>query len=140
MERILKRYQGYDMNGREIKLVKDCDSSRSRSRSLSRRARSLRSRSVKRSRSRSGSRSRRRSRSRRKSRSRSRTRRRSRSQKSRSREKSGMASSPRSSRSGSHSVKREDGSLKKLDEASLAEHNKPRDQDREERNSEGYEN
>merc|ERR1712037_900663 len=119
MERILKRYQGYDMNGREIKLVKDCDSSRSRSRSLSRRARSLRSRSVKRSRSRSGSRSRRRS---------------------RSREKSGMASSPRSSRSGSHSVKREDGSLKKLDEASLAEHNKPRDQDREERNSEGYEN
>ena len=40
-------------------------------------------------------------------------------------------------------MKREGGSLKKLDEASLAEHNKPDDgddhQEREKRNSEGYE-
>jgi len=143
MERILKRYQGYDMNGREIKLVKDCDSSRSRSRSLSRRARSLRSRSEKRSRSRSGSRFRRRSRSRRKSRSRSmrrsRSKSRSRSRKSRSRENSGNAASPRSYRSRSRSVKKE--GLKKLDQASLAEHNRPSGelQEREERNIEGSE-
>ena len=138
MERILKRYQGYEMNGREIKLIKDCDTSRSRSRSLSRRARSLRSRSGKKSRSRSGSRSRRRSRSRRKSKSRSRSSRRSRSKnrsRARSRENSEKAASPRSR---SQSTKEDGGGLRKLDASSLGEHIGDY-QERGQRKSEGYE-
>ena len=61
LERVVKRYQGYDLNGRKIELVREKYKSRSRSRSRSRR----------RTRSPSRSRSRRRSRSRSKSRSRS---------------------------------------------------------------------
>jgi len=133
MERILKRYQGYDMNGREIKLIKDCDSSKSRSRSPSRRAQSSRSRSKRNSRSRSGgSRSRQNSLSGRKpSRSLSRSRRRS---ISRSRSKSGRSrsgkdkgraksQSERSSRSGSrHTLERgASGDEKRLDGVSLVE-------------------
>lgn len=53
LERVFKRYQGYDMNGRKIELVKDCDKSKSRSKER-RDSRSRRSRSdSKRSKSRS---------------------------------------------------------------------------------------
>ena len=133
MERILKRYQGYDMNGREIKLIKDCDSSKSRSRSASRRAQSSRSRSKRNSRSRSGgSRSRQNSLSGRKpSRSLSRSRRRSisrsrsKSERSRSGKEKGRAKSKseRSSRSGSrHTLERgASGDEKRLDGVSLVE-------------------
>jgi len=33
LERVLKRYQGYDMNGRRIELVKDCEKEKSKSKS-----------------------------------------------------------------------------------------------------------
>ena len=130
MERILKRYQGYDMNGREIKLIKDCES---RSRSPSRRAQSSRSRSKRNSRSRSGgSRSRQSSLSGRKpSRSLSRsarrsiTRSRSKSERSRPGKDVGRAKSQseRSSRSGSrHTLERgASGDEKRLDRVSLVE-------------------
>jgi len=69
LDRVYKRYDGYELNGRRIKLIKEGRYSKSRSRSRSRRK--SRSGSRKRRRSRSGSR---RSRSRSKSRSRSRSR------------------------------------------------------------------
>jgi len=83
LDRVYKRYDGYELNGRRIKLIKEGRYSKSRSRSRSRRSRS-------RSRSRSGSRKKRRSRSgSRRSRSRSKTRSRSKKSRSRSRSRSG---------------------------------------------------
>lgn len=108
MERAIDKYDGHEMNGREIKMIDDSSRSRSRSRrsrSRSRRSRSRsrrsRSRSRKRSRSRSRSKSRdakkRRSRSGSKSRSRSKSRDKSTSRKkSSSRGKSGSRSKSRS--------------------------------------------
>jgi len=72
LERVYKRYDGHDLNGRRIKLIKEKNYSKSRSRSRSRSSRS-------RKRTRSPSRKRTRSKSRRKSRSRSERRQRSRS-------------------------------------------------------------
>ena len=67
LERIVKRYQGYNLNGRKIELVRERNKSRSRSRVRSR----SRSRSRSRRKSRSGSRSRSGSQSSNKSRSKS---------------------------------------------------------------------
>ena len=58
LERVVKRYQGYDLNGRKIELVREKYKSRSRSRSRRRTRSPSRSRSRRRSRSRSKSRSR----------------------------------------------------------------------------------
>jgi len=89
LERVYKRYQGYEMNGRKIELVKDCEKSRSKSRRDSR-SNSRRSRSGSKGSSKSRSRSRSRSRSKKKS---SKTRRtRSKSDRSGSRGKSGSRS------------------------------------------------
>jgi len=89
LERVYKRYQGYELNGRKIELVKDCEKSRSKSRRGSR-SNSRRSRSGSKRSSKSGSRSRSRSRSKKKS---SKSRRsRSKSDRSGSREKSGSRS------------------------------------------------
>jgi len=79
LERVYKRYDGYELNGRRIKLIKERNYSRSRSKSRSRSPRSKkrsRSTSKKRSRSKSTSRSRSRKRS---SKSRSRSKKRSKS-------------------------------------------------------------
>jgi len=109
LQRVMERCQGKELNGRQIKLIQDCDSrssSRSRSRSRSRRSRSKRSRSRGSRSRRSGSKSRSRSRSRRRTRSRSERSGRSRSRSSsKSRSKSKWRSKSRSrSRSKSKSV------------------------------------
>ena len=93
LERVVKRYQGYDLNGRKLELVRE--QSRSRSRSRSRR----------RSRSRS-----RRSKSRRDSRSRSRKK-----SKSKSRSRSGKSKSRQESRSRSRSRSRSKSANSTLD-------------------------
>lgn len=107
LQRVMERCQGKELNGRQIKLIQDCDSrSSSRSRSRSRRSRSKRSRSRGSRSRRSGSKSRSRSRSRRRTRSRSERSGRSRSRSSsKSRSKSKWRSKSRSrSRSKNKSV------------------------------------
>ena len=102
LERVVKRYQGYDLNGRKMELVREHSRSRSRSRRRSR------------SRSRSKSRRDSRSRSRRRSRSRSRQDSRARSRKSKSRQDSRSRSRSRSrSKSANSQVDPEDQDVKR---------------------------
>jgi len=99
LEKALEKYDGYEMNGRKIKLIDETRRSRSRSRRRSRSRSRKRSRSRSRKRSRSRSRRRSRSRSGRRSRSRSRKSKRSRSKSSRDAKKAKRSASRSKSKS-----------------------------------------
>jgi len=113
LERVLKRYQGYDMNGRRIELVKDCEKEKSKSKSNDGNA----SRSQLKSGSRSRSRSRQSRSGTKRSRSRSRLRSKesfSRGKRSRSRSEESCSSGKSESISPSKKVDLDDKDVKRL--------------------------